>query len=156
MMIKKVYKSAFFGLLIALNLGIVFILTVHTVNAQNNCTSQPSQNQVQQRETVVDKKQQEENERMYKQRQEEYKAMMLAQITNAKSEFGKLIESNFGKNGESTLNEFKECFAKSEATRAVSKPTVLLTQKLSKQSDSIKVTVETLKVKMDSNDRLIA
>jgi len=45
--------------------------------------------------------------------------MMIAQISNAKSEFEKLNASNFGEQKQSALNEFKDRFAKSEATKLV-------------------------------------
>lgn len=66
-----------------------------------------------------DKKRQEQEEMEYKQRQEEYKAMMLAQISNAKSEFERQNKSTFGEQKATTINEFKDRLAKSEATKVV-------------------------------------
>ena len=81
--------------------------------------SGPSPKQGQQHNTIEDKKKQEEAERAYQQRQEEYQAMMLAQISNAKSEFERLNKLNFGEQKQIAVSEFKDRFAKSEATKAI-------------------------------------
>jgi len=95
------------------------ILTPLVNNFFKWLSSGPSPKQGQQGNAKIDKKKQEELDREYKQRQEEYKAMMLAQISNAKSEFEKQNNLSFGERKESTLNEFKDRLAKSEATKLV-------------------------------------
>jgi hypothetical protein len=95
------------------------ILTPLVNNFFKWLSSGPSPKQGQHSNAIIDKKKQEELDRQYEQRQEEYKAMMLAQISNAKSEFEKQNKSSFGEQKESTLNEFKDRLAKSEATKAV-------------------------------------